>query len=552
MAVDLHVSGGGSDATGDGTEANPFRTISRGVAAASAGDTIRVHAGTYDQAAGEVFPIEKPPRVGIVGDDPSSCVVDGVSDQPVFRFPPSELFSELDPLEGLTIQGGSHGVSVDLPEDLSISARPTITRNVIRNNADDGIHYITSPYGEPSSPLIMNNTIEGNGGAGVGARYFDSGNINPIITYNYIHSNGYSGVLIDMGAFMLPGTPNRLAVISNNVIRENLGSGVRIDAGYSTRIDAVITNNMITGNGPGGAGITLRSYLSGISGAYGTLVNNTITGNSEMEIHVSGRTRAEVINTIAWGGGLDLQGDSSGFALSPLSVSWSDFETTDGWVDTSGPGNISVDPMFRDAPGGDFRLASSSPCIDAGTSERAPTADLVGNPRVDVAGVPNTGGGAEPWYDMGALEFVGIQDADGDTVAELADCDDQNPDVWLPPGEVRDLEVSRIDATAVLEWAEATGGGVAGSARYDVATGVVGELTRDGGYASATCLAGDLAAPTHADLRPGPPSGVAWYYLVRAENDCPEGEGTFGDAPSTPDPRDLLDDPALSPVSPCP
>ncbi len=34
-----------------------------------------------------------------------------------------------------------------------------------------------------------------------------------------------------------------------------------------------------------------------------------------------------------------------------------------GW---SGTGNLALDPLFVDAPGGDFHLAGGSPCIDAG------------------------------------------------------------------------------------------------------------------------------------------------------------------------------------------
>jgi hypothetical protein len=53
-----HVSGAGDDAAGDGSEANPWRTITHAVAQAGGGaPTIMVGAGIYDQSSGESYPI---------------------------------------------------------------------------------------------------------------------------------------------------------------------------------------------------------------------------------------------------------------------------------------------------------------------------------------------------------------------------------------------------------------------------------------------------------------------------------------------------------------
>jgi hypothetical protein len=61
-----------------------------------------------------------------------------------------------------------------------------------------------------------------------------------------------------------------------------------------------------------------------------------------------------------------------------------------------GTGNISSDPLFVDAANGDYRLQSGSPCIDTGTSEGAPSTDILGVARPQGAG-----------YDMGAYEYDG-------------------------------------------------------------------------------------------------------------------------------------------------
>ena len=71
-----------------------------------------------------------------------------------------------------------------------------------------------------------------------------------------------------------------------------------------------------------------------------------------------------------------------------------------GAHDTAGP------PRFVDPATPDYRLSARSPGIDAGTSDGAPAKDLTGAARVDTPAISNTGGGAQPYYEMGALEFT--------------------------------------------------------------------------------------------------------------------------------------------------
>ena len=72
-----------------------------------------------------------------------------------------------------------------------------------------------------------------------------------------------------------------------------------------------------------------------------------------------------------------------------------------------GSHDLSGLPRFRDAAGFDYRLQGSSPAVDAGTATDAPPTDRLGVDRVDVPEVPNTGGGAQPYYDIGSSEFAG-------------------------------------------------------------------------------------------------------------------------------------------------
>src|SRR6185436_2774847 len=61
----------------------------------------------------------------------------------------------------------------------------------------------------------------------------------------------------------------------------------------------------------------------------------------------------------------------------------------------NGPGNITNAPLFVDQAAGNFRLQSSSPCINSGYNPYAPTGpDPDGNPRIAAGNV-----------DIGAYEF---------------------------------------------------------------------------------------------------------------------------------------------------
>jgi len=73
---------------------------------------------------------------------------------------------------------------------------------------------------------------------------------------------------------------------------------------------------------------------------------------------------------------------------------------------------IGEDPLFIDPSDGDYRLAPSSPCIDAGICEVAPAFDIEGHPRPAGAGCDI---GAYEFAGPGAPEYLrGDADADGD------------------------------------------------------------------------------------------------------------------------------------------
>ncbi|GAB5497531.1 MAG: hypothetical protein Phyf2KO_26110 [Phycisphaerales bacterium] len=107
------------------------------------------------------------------------------------------------------------------------------------------------------------------------------------------------------------------------------------------------------------------------------------------------------------------------------------FSLVEGGFTGPGTGNIDGNPMFVDAANGDYSLMPTSPCIDAGSSDRyigGPLSDLGGNDRgQDDPDTTDTGEaiiGAV--IDMGAFEF--------NSDSGIPDCPaDQNFDGMLSP-----------------------------------------------------------------------------------------------------------------------
>ncbi|MBN1955906.1 MAG: BMP family ABC transporter substrate-binding protein [Anaerolineae bacterium] len=166
-------------------------------------------------------------------------------------------------------------------------------------------------------------------------------------------------------------------VVHDSVIAGNeagwLGGGIHV-SDTDPEIELCLTNCLVTGNRAEGGGVGIDNWGRAI------LMNVTLADNVCMGQDCVGglfnqwdSSVATVTNSILWGNDVaDFAQVSSTFA-----IDYSDVGTATAPV--SGTGNISADPLFAGA--GDYHLQVGSPCIDAGTPEGAPLADLDGNPR---------------------------------------------------------------------------------------------------------------------------------------------------------------------------
>lgn len=319
-----HVAAAGDDIGGDGSMEFPFGTIQHGIDMARQGDSVIVLNGLYTE---NLFVVEKNIVIGseyiLSGDtlDIYNTVIDGDSVESCIYFLRCNSPSSI---EGFSISSG-HPAGVR-----SYNSRFMIRNNLISDNRQTGIQC------NGSDVEISNNIIQRSGWRGI----FCENETNAELTGNIIRDN-------------------------------NEGShsgGVRIR--YSS---AILRNNLIYGNDASNTG-----WYSGSGGGLvldGThdilLMNNVFWGN----IGRNGgglscvNSNPVIVNCILWS-------DSAEHEENEIyldSLSSADIRYSDIMGSWEGPGNMDIDPMFRDTVNHDFRLMSTecghqfdSPCIDTG------------------------------------------------------------------------------------------------------------------------------------------------------------------------------------------
>lgn len=288
----VYVANTGSDATGDGTEANPYQTIGKGITEANPEGTVNVADGTYP----EHLIIDK--NVNLVGTSQTGTIIDGTSN----GRPVTISGGVIATMSFFTIQNGR--VTGDNAYGGGIYNNGNLTLNncTVKNNQANPTGYWSS-YGagiyNPGIMTIKGSTVEYNTATGY---YAYAGGINNwgtmTIEDSTVQYNGaYSSDEAKGGGIYNEDTLTIInSTINGNIVQSNYpddayGGGI-YNYGTLTMDNTNLENNVASG---------YDAYGGGIYNYYGNLYIN----NSNIN-----QNTAEASNTQSYGGGIYLNSGS--------------------------------------------------------------------------------------------------------------------------------------------------------------------------------------------------------------------------------------------------
>jgi len=241
MAQTLYVNPATGDDSATGDQSTPFKTLSKALQQAQADTTIQLAAGTYNATSGEIFPLQVPSGVKLVGNEQNKG-------------------------DGIVIEGNGEYISPTLAQQniTFLLEDTTEVRGVtVTNKATRG----TGIWIESTDPTITNCTFTECDREGVLA----TGTAKPKVVENDFIDNGGNGISF---------TKEAQGEIKNNTCK-GAGYGISIDGEATPRVvDNLITENRF------GVGISVD--------AKPILRNNTIEDNEEYGIAVTGNAEPDL------------------------------------------------------------------------------------------------------------------------------------------------------------------------------------------------------------------------------------------------------------------
>lgn len=438
----------GNDTSGTGAPGAPFKSIGRGLQAASSGDEVVVHEGTYDSMV-ETLPLTMTMGVnlhGAEGEPPP--VIDGGGTKRLMSLAggaPNTIVEGFEFRDGAAMAGGAMAISGTFISP----GWPLITGNLFESNEATGgsggairlssaTNTITATI---SDNLFIGNHAVGQSGGAVDAYLKCDIDLRDNLFAGNSSENWAGGLSAFSGAIV----DSRGDAFYGNT-GANGGGAVWVRQARVTIADAVFDSNETTSAGTSGGAISadlsstvvidrariVDNYAVNDGGALyvaagsdvvlkSSVIANNDCGDDNGGIWgSSGSTMTIVQCSFAGNDGVDTWGNgTSGYAEVYGSIFWESEQTTgvpassDCWYGSplvqsivrdpavGGPSVIHDDPLFRDIPNGDLVPLLGSPAIDSVT----PTCPLTTLTDIDGRDRPLDGDDSgTAWDDMGAFE----------------------------------------------------------------------------------------------------------------------------------------------------
>jgi Protein of unknown function (DUF1565). len=253
----------GNDQTADGTETNPYKTITAALRQQRQA-TIKLADGTYSTNTGESFPLTVPAEVILLGNEANKGATVLIQGGGNFR---SLFLGQQNVAVVLQDRAQLRGVTVtnSNPRGFGVwieKGSPTISGSTIANNTQDGI----SITGQASG-VVSNNVLLKNGANGITI----DGLATPEIRQNMIAENGFGISVRQNSAPQITG---------NQILHSQDGIIIQGQA------RPLLRNNQITGNRRTGVVVLARAIPD--LGTASHLGQNVFANNGEKDLHNAG------------------------------------------------------------------------------------------------------------------------------------------------------------------------------------------------------------------------------------------------------------------------
>ncbi len=318
-----YVSGSGDDVAGDGSFGNPYRTITKALSVASTGDDIEIGTGTYNAAAGEVFPLSIPNDVDLRNAPGSGPVIDG-DGAPVLLEIGASITLETR-ITGLSLV--DCGVCIDLPAGTSISGQLLIIEDCAFTDFTTAAFQADFSTGSGNQFVLQNcNLLGASAGHGVLVSVRSGADLILGQVEDCLIADCDTGIAILTGD---DSTVDDLFMIRRNQISGHTVAGIHVQAqgatGLSTRNQTTVDGNIVSGGAQNGEVGLLMEALHAAGGNSLATVDGQVRYNTfrDNDVNLRLRTTSNGVDARS-----DLTSDFLGNAFLDATQSGVEFDVT--------------------------------------------------------------------------------------------------------------------------------------------------------------------------------------------------------------------------------